>query len=73
MFALVIVAILLVPLVLLRLILSLRKRGSGDEDSAAPHDGAPINPVALREYTVTGSIDFVNPPPGYTAPDIPRD
>lgn len=74
MFAVVVIAILAVPLVLCWIILRVRLRKDDvREDFDGKDDYAPLNPVPLREYTVTGEMDFANPPPGYTSADLPND
>ncbi|HEY5257022.1 MAG TPA: hypothetical protein VIJ12_01440 [Candidatus Baltobacteraceae bacterium] len=72
--ALIFLGIFAIPALLLYVILKLRQRRErGEEDYGGTYDRAPLNPVPLREYTGTGSIDLKNPPPGYTSDDIPRD
>ena len=72
--ALIFLGIFSIPALLLYVILKLRERREGDvEDYGGEYDAAPLNPLLLREYTGTGSIDLKNPPPGYTSGDIPRD
>lgn len=71
--AIVIVAIV-VPAIVCWLILRARARyAEPDQNCGGPYDRAPINPVPLREYTMMGSMEFENPPPGYTEEEPPRD
>ena len=74
MLGLILIAVLAIPALLCWLILRSReRRDNADDDFDGTYDRAPLNPVPLREYTVTGEMEFPNPPPGYTSPDPPRD
>jgi hypothetical protein len=74
MLGIIVVVAIAVPAILCWVILRARaRRAQPDEDYGGPYDRAPLNPVPLREYTPTGSIEFENPPPGYTEEEPPRD
>jgi hypothetical protein len=69
----VIIAVFALPVLVAWLVLRKRDRATSDDNYGGPEDDAPLNPLGLRQYTVTGVTHLADPPPGYTDPDLPRD
>jgi hypothetical protein len=72
---LIIIAIFGLPIAITWVIMKARQKREGpdNQDYGGEYDEAGLNPVPLRQFTVTGSTSFSNPPPGYTDEHIPRD